>query len=151
ALRRLGRPDVLLHRPVLVEPGQAVQDDLLLLPVLAQDVVVDADRADRAGGHRRGRVAAMAALRALAVAVAPAAGGADRDADARRDRGLALRVALLARMLIGDPVLLALLDDVLREDDARVEAGAHPEGGVLGVRVVAALRGAVLLLAQLDL
>src|SRR6185436_108150 len=129
--------------PVLVDPGQAVEDGLVLLPLLAQHVVVDADRADRAGGHRAVGRAAVAAVGALAVAVAPAARLAQRDraADARRHRGLVVLVrALFARMLGRDPVLAAERDDFLREDDARVVAGAHAERRVLGVRVVAPLR-----------
>jgi hypothetical protein len=54
-------------------------------------------------------------------------------------------------MLRRNPVLLALLDFPLREDDAGVVAGPESQRRVLAVRIVAPLRRPFLLLGELTL
>src|SRR5258708_10682458 len=48
----LFRSDVFCHGEILDQPSHAAGDDLVLFPVLAEDVVEDADRADRSRRHR---------------------------------------------------------------------------------------------------
>src|SRR6185295_15047857 len=53
---------VLGGRPVRVQPGHAASHGGVLLPVLLVDVVVDRQRADRAGGHGTVGLALVGAL-----------------------------------------------------------------------------------------
>src|SRR6185436_3313512 len=131
----LSAAGVVLDGELRAQPGHAVLDGGVLLPVLLEHVVVDRERARAAGGHRAVGVALAGTL------VGPALGLAGGLAGARADGALPELVgAALFRVDALDEPLHGEVDRRLGDQDARVVAGAEAERGVLRVRVVALTR-----------